>query len=199
MSKVNLDTVSAKNPYELAQGAKQAILKKVEEIFKIDSEKKAADLTVKDLANNKFLKPSKMIDSVKIDVLGKDPKHDSDLGFKTIPLCLNFATLEDKSKFKDEAKSLGINCKDSFPKMYIRQKEKALEIFKKSNNSQGQWVKADVRLGRPEAPVCITIQAKRGNTADKWTTKARVKVLPTSTWGRLSDVEKETHISAFLT
>ena len=77
--------------YELAQGTKQAILKKVEEIFKIDSEKKAADLTVKDLGNNKFLKLSKMIDSVKIDVLGKDPKHDSNLGFKTIPLCLNFA------------------------------------------------------------------------------------------------------------
>ena len=91
VSKVNLNAVSAKNPYELAQGAKQAILKKVEEIFKIDSEKKAADLTVKDLGNNKFLKLSKMIDSVKIDVLGKDPKHDSNLGFKTIPLCLNFA------------------------------------------------------------------------------------------------------------
>ena len=28
VTKVNLDTVSAKNPYELAQGAKQAILKK---------------------------------------------------------------------------------------------------------------------------------------------------------------------------
>ena len=71
-----------------------------------------------------------------------------------------------------------------------------MEIFKeKACLGSETWVKADVRLGRPEAPVSLTIQTKKGNSADKWTTKASVKILLACTWGRMSDVEKGLHIA----
>ena len=61
----------------------------------------------------------------------REAKHDAKLGYKTIPLCITFATLEDKNAFKDSARSLDLNCKDSFPKQYNKQKERAQDINKK--------------------------------------------------------------------
>ena len=121
---------------------------------------------------------------------------DSHLGYKTIPLCLTFPTTEAKNRIKDISKSLSLNSKDSFPKAYLKQKDKILEIFKeKSCLGPETWVKADVRLGRPEPPVSLTIQTKKGNTMDKWATRARVKILPACTWGRMTDGEKGSHIA----
>ena len=52
-----------------------------------------------------------------------------------------------------------------------------------------------MRLGRPEDPLYITIQTKKANSMDRWETKARVKMLPSATWGRMSDTEKDTHVN----
>ena len=136
------------------------------------------------------------MDSSKVDAMGREAKQDAKLGYKTIPLCITFATLEDKNAFKDSARSLDLNCKDSFPKQYNKQKERAQDIYKKSIfNNQGIWTKADVRLGRPEVPLYITIRTKKANSTDRWETEARVKLLPSATWGRMSDTEKDAHVN----
>ena len=85
--------------------------------------------------------------------------------------------------------------KNSLTTSYTRQKGKAMEVFQaKFPQSQAMWIKADVN----QATMYITFQEKKANTADKWVTMAKVKILPAPTWGRMNDVEKETHISAFL-
>ena len=196
VSKVNMNNVTAKNPYELAQGAKQALKAKVDEIYKAEADMKVTNCSIKELAESKYLNICTILESTKVDVLGKEPKVDSHLGYKTIPICLTFPSVEAKNKLKDISKSLNLNSKDSFPKPYLKQKDRIMEIFKdKASLGPDTWVKADVRLGRPEAPVSLTIQTKRGNSMDKWTTKARVKIMPACTWGRMSDTEKGAHIS----
>ena len=82
--------------------------------------------------------------------------------------------------------------KNSLTTSYTRQKGKEMEVFQ--SKFPQSWSKADVN----QATMYITIQAKKANTADKWVTMAKVKILPAPTWGRMNDVEKETHISAFL-
>ena len=71
------------------------------------------------------------MDSSKVDAMGREAKQDAKLGYKTISLCITFTTLEDKNTFKDAARALDLNCKDSFPKQYNKQKERAQDIFKK--------------------------------------------------------------------
>ena len=61
-------------------------------------------------------------------------------------------------------------------------------------NHQGTWAKADVRLGRPEDPLYITIQTKKASSTDRWENKARIQMLPRSIWGRMSDLQKDAHI-----
>ena len=52
-----------------------------------------------------------------------------------------------------------------------------------------------MRLGRPEDPIYITIQTTKANSTDRWETKARVKMLPSATWGRMSEPEKDAHVN----
>ena len=91
---------------------------------------------------------------------------------------------------------MGLNSKDSFPKMYSKQRDHALNYFKNSVlfNNNSIWSKADVRLGRVEDPICISIQTKKAESTDRWETKARIKMLPSSTWGRLTLDQRETHV-----
>ena len=70
------------------------------------------------------------MDSSKVDAMAREAKHDAKLGYKTVALCITFGTLEDKNAFKDAARSLELNCKDSFPKQYAKQKDRALMYFK---------------------------------------------------------------------
>ena len=129
---------------------------------------------------------ARAMDSSKVDAMGREAKQDAKLGYKTIPFCITFTTLEDKNAFKDSARALDLNCKESFPKQYNEQKERAQDIYKKSIfNHHGTWTKADVHLLRPEDPLYITIQTKKANSTDRWETKARVKMLPSATWGRI--------------
>ena len=66
---------------------------------------------------------------------------DASLGYRTIPLCLTFPTTEAKNQLKEISKSLMVNSKDSFPKAYLKQKEKIMELFKeKANLGPDTWV-----------------------------------------------------------
>ena len=58
------------------------------------------------------------MDSSKVDAMGREAKQDTKLGYKTIPLCITFGTLDDKNAFKKEERSLDLNRKDSFSKQY---------------------------------------------------------------------------------
>ena len=98
------------------------------------------------------------------DVITCKVKHDAKLGYKTVPLCITFGTLEDKNAFKDAARSLELNCKDSFPKQYAKQKDRALMYFKNS-----------VLFNR-------------------WENKAKIQMLPSSTCGRMSESQKDGHV-----
>jgi hypothetical protein len=81
-------------------------------------------------ATSAYLRLVRAMDSSKVDAMGREAKHDTKLGYKTIPLWITFGTLEDKNAFKDAARSLELNCKDSFPKQYAKQKDRALDYFK---------------------------------------------------------------------
>ena len=108
---------------------------------------------MENLANSAYLRLARVMDSSKVDAMGREANQDTKLVYKTIPLCITFATLEKKSIF----------------------------------NHQGTWTKVDIRLGRPEDPLYITIQTKKANS--------RVKMLPSATWGRMSDTEKDAHVN----
>ena len=70
--------------------------------------------------------------SSKVDAMARAAKHDEKLGYATVPLTINFGTLEDKNAFKDKARDLGLNSKDSFPKLYAKQRDMTLNYFKNS-------------------------------------------------------------------
>ena len=53
----------------------------------------------------------------------------------------------------------------------------------------------DKGLGRPEDPLYTTIQTKKANSTDRWETKAKVKMLPSTTGGRMSEPEKDAHVN----
>jgi hypothetical protein len=196
VTKLDLSTSTAKNGWELAQTAKQKTLDKITEVNRAEADKSLATSTLETVAKSKYLKLVRAVDSSKFEAMGKEAKLDAILGYKTIPLCITFASVEDKNTFKDSAKGLAVACKDSFPKIYNKQKETAMKTYSKSiQNAQGIWIKSDVRLGRPETPLLITIQTKKANTADRWVTKAQVKLLPTQTWGRMTDIEKEQNVN----
>ena len=68
VSKVNLNNVSAKNPYELAQGAKQAIKAKIDEIYQAEADKKVTNCSLRELTDAKYLTICSILDSKKLDV-----------------------------------------------------------------------------------------------------------------------------------
>ena len=51
-----------------------------------------------------------------------------------------------------------------------------------------------MHLGRPEDSICISIQTKKAETTDRWETRARIQLLPNSTWGRLTLDQREDHV-----
>ena len=51
---------------------------------------KVTNCSIKELAESKYLNLCTILESTKVDVLGKEPKVDSHLGYKTIPICLTF-------------------------------------------------------------------------------------------------------------
>ena len=53
-------------------------------------------------------------------------KLDEKLSYNSVPLCITFRTLEDKNTFKESARNLGLNSKDSFPKLYSKQRDMVL-------------------------------------------------------------------------
>ena len=89
---------------------------------------------MENLATSAYLRLARVMDSSKVDAMGREANQDTKLVYKTIPLCITFATLEKKSIF----------------------------------NHQGTWTKVDIRLGRPEDPLYITIQTKKANSTDRW-------------------------------
>ena len=97
---------------------------------------------------------------------------------------------------KDAARSLELNAKDSFPKHYAKQKDRALSYYKTNilHNNKGIWAKADTRVGRLEDPLYITIQTKKATSTDRWDNKAKILVLPGSTYGRLTEQQKDAHV-----
>ena len=196
VTKINMTGVSSKNGWELAQFAKQTLVKKITEVFKDEAEKPISSCKMENIATSAYLKLSRALSSSKVDAMARQAKHDQRLGYTTVALTITFASLEDKNTFKDKARDLGLNSKDSFPKMYSKQRDQALNYFKNSIifNSTSIWSKADVRLGRIEDPICITIQTKKAESTDRWETKARIQMLPSSTWGRLTPDQRETHI-----
>jgi hypothetical protein len=101
-----------------------------------------------------------------------------------------------RNAVKDSAGNLGLNSKDSFPKLYAKHRDMVLLYFNNSIifNNKSIWDKADVLLGRPEDPICISIQTKKAETTDRWDNKAKIQLLPNSTWGRLTQEQKEAHI-----
>ena len=121
---------------------------------------------------------------------------DTIVGYKTVALCITFGTIEDKNAFKDAARSLELNAKDSFPKQYAKQKDRALMYYKNNIlfNNKGIWAKADTQVGRLEDPLYITIQTKKATSTDRWDNKAKILVLPGSTYGRLTDQQKDAHV-----
>ena len=196
VTKINMTGVSSKNGWELAQFAKQTLVKKITEVFKDEAEKPISSCKMENIATSAYLKLSRALSSSKVDAMARQAKHDQRLGYTTVALTITFGSLEDKNTFKDKARDLGLNSKDSFPKMYSKQRDQALNYFKNSVifNSNSIWSKADVRLGRVEDPICITIQTKKAESTDRWETKARIQMLPSSTWGRLTPDQRETHI-----
>ena len=196
VTKINVTGVSSKNGWELAQFAKQTLVKKITEVFKDEAEKPISNCKMESIATSSYLKLSRALSSAKVDAMAKQAKHDQRLGYTTVALTITFASLEDKNTFKDKARDLGLNSKDSFPKSYAKQRDQALTYFKNSVifNNNSIWSKADVRLGRIEDPICITIQTKKAESTERWETKARIQILPSSAWGRLSPDQRETHI-----
>ena len=121
--------IVSKNGWELAQAAKKAIKSKITEINREEADKLASVCNMEHIATSAYLRLVRAMDSSKVDAMGREAKQDTKLGYKTIPLCITFGTLEDKNAFKDAARSLELNCKDSFPKQYAKQKDRALEYF----------------------------------------------------------------------
>ena len=147
------------------------------------------------MAKNKYLRLMRIASSAKVDTLGREARMDQKLGYKTIPINLSFGTLEDKNYFREETKALGMTSKDSFPKIYTKQKEACLQHFRSTqSNPDLFWVKAVVRLGRPEAPVQITVKARKADSTEKWTVRGQVRVLPTTRWGDMDDEARKNHI-----
>ena len=120
---------------------------------------KASECTLEDLAASPYLRMARILDSCKVDAMAREAKMDTIVGHKTVALCITFGTIEDKNAFKDVARSLELNAKDSFPKQYAKQKDRALMYYKNNIllNNKGTWAKADTRLGRLEDPLYITI------------------------------------------
>ena len=61
-------------------------------------------------------------------------------------------------------------------------------------NNKGTWAKAITRLGRLEDPLYITIQTKKATSTDRWDNKAKILVLPCSTYGSLTEQQKDAHV-----
>ena len=118
VTKINIDGVSVRNGWELAQAAKKAIINKITERNRTEADKLTSECKMKNLATSAYLRLARVMDSSKVDAMGREAKQDAKLGYKTIPLCITFATLEDKNALKVSARSLDLNCKDSFPKQY---------------------------------------------------------------------------------
>ena len=117
---------------------------------------------MENIATSAYLRLARTMDSSKVDAIGREAKQDAKLGYKTTPFCITFATLEDKNAFKDSARSIELNCNDSFPKQYNKQKERAQDIYKKSIfNNRGILTKTALRLGRPEDPCTSPTRPRR--------------------------------------
>jgi len=196
VTKTNMTGVNSKNGWDLAQNAKNVIKKKLTEIHKAEASKKLSDCTMEDLAASQFLRMARILDSCKVDAMAREAKMDTLVGYKTVSLCLTFGTIEDKNAFKDTARTLELNAKDSFPKQYAKQKDRALSYFKTNIllNNKGTWAKADTRVGRIEDPLYITIQTKKASSTDRWENKAKILLLPGSAYGRLTEEQKDSHV-----
>ena len=48
------------------------------------------------IATSSYLRIARVIDSSKVDAMGREAKGGTNLGYKTIPLCITFATMVDK-------------------------------------------------------------------------------------------------------
>ena len=130
VTKTNMTGVNAKNGWELAQGAKKVITKKITEVYREEADKPVSACKVEDLATSAYLRLTRIMSSSKVDAMARAAKHDEKLGYATVPLTINFGTLEDKNVFKDKARDLGLNSKDSFPKLYAKQRDMTLNYFK---------------------------------------------------------------------
>ena len=51
-----------------------------------------------------------------------------------------------------------------------------------------------MRLGHLEDPLYITIKTKKATSTNRWETRARVRMLHNTTWGRMSETEKDAHV-----
>ena len=120
VTKINMTGVNAKNGWELTQYVKQMLTKKITEVFKDEAEKPITSCKMEDLATSAYLRLTRVLSSSKVDAMARNSKHEEKLGYTTVPLTITFGTLEDKSVFKDKARDLGLNSKDSFPKMYSK-------------------------------------------------------------------------------
>ena len=76
-----------------------------------------------------YLRITSILNSSKVDAMARAAKVDDKLGYATVPLTITFGTLEDKNVFKDKARDLGLNSKDSFPKLYAKQRDLTLNYF----------------------------------------------------------------------
>jgi hypothetical protein len=127
VTKVNMTGVkNAKNRWDLAQAAKKVIMDKITEINREEADKPLSECKMEDVATSAYLRLARIMSSSKVDDMARIAKLDEKLGYNSVPLTITFGTLEDKNAFKDSARNLGLNSKDSFPKLYSKQRDMVL-------------------------------------------------------------------------
>ena len=85
--------IIAKNGWELSQAAKKAIILKITDINRAEADTLTSLLKMENIATSAYLRLARTMDSIKVDAMGREAKQDTKLGYKTIPLCITFASL----------------------------------------------------------------------------------------------------------
>jgi hypothetical protein len=114
VTKANMTGVNAKNGWELAQAAKKVITEKITEIYRDEADKPVTACKVEHLATSAYLRLTRILSSSKVDAMARAAKHDEKLGYATVPLTINFGTLEDKNAFKDKVRDSGLTVRTAF-------------------------------------------------------------------------------------
>ena len=81
-----MNGIVAKNGWELAQAAKKAIKSKITDINREEADKMTSECKMEHIVTSAYLRLARAMDSSKVDTMGREAKHDTKLGYKTVPL-----------------------------------------------------------------------------------------------------------------